>query len=223
MTKQLFCAVFAGGLALLGLADEVRVRVLAKTDVVDGVQTRKIERVDELRELRSQGWSAVGLSLVEGISCPAGDFEIKGLRLNLLTGRHVNVYGLDVGLLANMADAEALGVSVAGVWNSFGRFGGGWALAGAFNRVRTSGTGIQTALGYNSVDAHMTGVQVALVNAATRLNGVQLGGVNVVVRGSGLQAGLFNRADAFEGLQLGLLNFNGVSAAPCLPVLNFAY
>lgn len=139
------------------------------------------------------GSSFIALGLAPHVEFPALDCEVAGLRFNLLTGDHTDVYGLDFGVLGNFVKREIGGLQVAGLFNVVGESGGALQVAGVFN------------------------------NCKGGFSGVQIGAVNVAEKCTGLQLGLVNRAYRMTGVQAGLLNLIDTSAVSIFPIVNFSF
>ena len=139
------------------------------------------------------GTSFFALGLAPRVEFPPLDYDVTGLRLNLLIGDHTDVYGLDVGVLGNFVKREIGGLQVAGLFNVVGESGGALQLACICNNCK----GI--------------------------FSGAQIGAVNVAEKCTGLQLGLVNRAYRLSGVQVGLLNFIDTSAVSLFPIVNFSF
>jgi hypothetical protein len=103
--------------------------------------------------------SPVQISFIEPYDIPPGLNTVRGVRLNLIYGDVMNVYGLDCGLVQRVSgemDAVQIGaVNITGRTRPF-----------------------QCALVFNHSDV-MTGLQIGLVNVAGELSGLQIGLINV--------------------------------------------
>jgi len=121
----------------------------------------------------------IQLALVTPIQIFPEDNSITGVRLNLLYGRNVSVWGLDLGLanhttagtfkgwqhgLVGIADANFMGWQDCGVNVTNGKFEGlQWGIVNYANA--------------------MSGFQLGLVNYARTMEGLQIGLVNVIRQG----------------------------------------
>lgn len=187
---------------LLALAGNARSDEMPVTVGAGKVVTREIAARSP-----SAGLTPLAVSLVPAMELPSDDWSIAGLRLNLLVGRHHDVWGIDIGTIGNDVVYDGGGVQSAGIFNRCG---------GDFQGLQMSGV-------LNWTDGEIDGVQIALVNHASDLSGLQLGFLNVADRGSGVQIGLVNAARALEGLQIGLVNIIRESSVPFFPIVNFAF
>ena len=116
----------------------------------------------------------VMLSLFNPAQVPAENYDVKGLRINLLYGKCHNLYGLDAGLV-NHTTGKEIGLD-AGVVNYVeGKFTG--LQVGAVN-VSKRASALQVGV-YNGAD-DMSGVQIGLINHARIMRGVQIGVINVI-------------------------------------------
>ena len=171
----------------------------------------------------AEGMSPFALSLFPAAELPPRNWDIVFLRVNLLVGRHRDVYGVDVGAIGNETTGEFVGIQSAGLYNRVGFSEGALQLAGVMNRSEGDFVGFQAAVAANITHGTMAGFQLGLVNRAARLDGLQIGLFNIAETGSGVQIGLWNSAQSLEGLQIGLGNCNSASTIPFFPVINFAF
>lgn len=171
----------------------------------------------------SHGVSPLAFGIFPAVEAPSQDWDVAFLRINILAGRHRDVYGLDVGVIGNEVLGEFVGVQVAGFYNRIGESDAALQFAGFINRCNGDFAGLQAAVAANFADGTMTGFQFGLVNRAARLDGLQIGLFNIAETGSGVQIGLWNSAQSLEGLQIGIGNYNADSTMPFFPVINFAF
>lgn len=169
------------------------------------------------------GISPFAISFLPSAEFPNQGWDIVFLRLNILAGRHREVYGFDFGIVGNETVGEFAGVQVSGFYNKVGFSEAALQFAGILNRCGGDFAGLQTALAANITDGTMSGFQFGIVNRAARLDGLQIGLFNVAETGSGVQIGLWNSAQSLEGLQIGIGNCNADSSMPFFPVVNFAF
>ena len=139
------------------------------------------------------GTSVFAFGVAPKLEWPSADYEIKGLRLNVFGGEHVDVYGLDVGVFGNFVKREIGGVQLAGVFNVAGESDFALQMCSLCN--------------YCSGD----------------FGGVQIGAVNTVEKGRGLQVGVVNCANILYGVQIGVLNYNAASSLAFMPFVNCAF
>ncbi len=137
--------------------------------------------------------SPVAIGLVPPAQLPFSDWDVRGLRLNLLLGRHQNVGYVDLATLGNLCKGDLTGLEFAGV----------------ANRVQGRSVALQAAGGYNLNDGDFSGIQLSVLLNRTGgvFRGVQLGGVlnQAQSRFYGIQlgAGLCNTEGDFYGIQFG--------------------
>ena len=170
----------------------------------------------------AHGFFPVGLYLLPNIGFPKENWDVGPVRINVVSGRNRDVYGIDVGLVGNMVAEEFTGVQAAGLFNRIDHSDGALQLAGVLNRVEGGFTGLQ-ASAVNAVDGDLEGLQIGLYNRASVLDGMQIGFANIVDSGSGLQLGIVNSARELDGLQIGLVNVIRDSTVPFFPIVNFAF
>lgn len=173
----------------------------------------------------SAGILPLAIGIIPPLQMPPEAWDIVGIRLNLLAGRHNNVAILDIGTLANLALGEVIGIEVAGLWNQVNQDLMGIQISGIANRVYGDLTGLQIAgiANYNAA-ADTTGLQIAPVNVNQgETTGVQIGIYNQVESMSGVQIGLFNSAKNYYGMQLGLCNLIRQSPFPFMVIMNFGF
>ncbi len=170
----------------------------------------------------SQGMTCVALGILPLVSFPNENYDVYGLRINVLAGRHRSLYGLDVGLVGNSVSGNAGGLQVAGFYNTVGSSSGALQCALFFNRARQDFTGLQSSW-VNLTEETLQGVQLGLGNMCCTLNGFQSGLINKCDVGGGVQIGLLNFSTRLSGVQIGLLNFNDDSLVPVCPILNCAF
>jgi len=155
------------------------------------IQTKAIQQ--ESSRYVNNGWWIVGMSLVPALQVPDERHIIFPLRANLLVGRHLDVYGVDTGLIGNEVVREFCGVQACGLYNKIGESRGAVQAAALINRC----------------DGNFAGVQVGLINQ--------------IEKGTGLQLGLVNYSNVYTGLQLGLVNIINSSSVSFMPIANFAF
>ena len=206
--------------ATLAPAADVSIRTYAETAPDGAVSIRPIHAEPSAP---SSGVTPLAIALVPAIGLPPDDWSVAGLRIDLLVGRHRDVWGVDIGLLGNEVSESFEGLQIAGLFNRIGRSDGAWQTAGILNRCEGDFCGLQSAGALNWTDGAVEGVQIALLNRATELSGLQLGLYNAVDCGSGVQIGLVNAARSFDGLQIGIINVIRDSSVPFFPIINVAF
>lgn len=217
---KLIAVCLALAAAALTPAADVSTRTYAEPAPAGAVSVRPIQAEPSAP---SSGVAPFAIALVPAIGLPANDWSVAGLRLNLLVGRHHDVWGVDAALLGNEVSEDFDGLQIAGLFNRIGRSDGAWQTAGILNRCEGDFCGLQSAGALNWTDGAVEGVQIALLNRATELSGLQLGLYNAVDCGSGVQIGLVNAARSFDGLQIGVINVIRDSSVPFFPIINVAF
>lgn len=167
----------------------------------------------------------VAISLYDPIAFPSATV-VKGVRLNLLYGKHDDVAGLDLGLVTHTL-YKSTGISVSLL--QIGHKASGFRV-GAINVVDEA-SGVQfgainfnkflqaPSLGilYNEASLKASGPQVGLWNVAGDMGALQFGILNYATESVGMQVGLINVADTMSsGVQVGLLNISNNGFFPVL-------
>ena len=133
--------------------------------------------------------------------------SIKGVRFNVVYGKHANFTGLDFGFIAGHATGNFTGVQ----WNAVNLVDGGFTgwQSGLFSQTRGDFLGLQTS-GINIGKAHSEGVMFGFVNMTNDMSGLQIAFVNVT--------------ENMHGLQIGILNIiKGKDKLPILPIVNWVF
>ena len=139
---------------------------------------------------------------------PGDDWDVGGIRIDVLAGRHNNVYGADIGGIVNLANGETCGIETSGIYNQIGSSSGILQIAGVANYCKDG----------------LVGVQIAPINlTGTVKGGWQIGLFNCTEAFAGLQLGLVNYAYQAQGMQIGLLNIISDSTLPVLPIVNLGF
>jgi hypothetical protein len=197
------------------------------------------DAADSQAQVRQVPYTPILVSLVPGLSLPAGyyDASIAGGMVGTLAGDIDGAAGSGVFNLTR----DVRGFETAGVFNQSRRVQG-FQSAGVFNIVDSDLAGFQGAGVFNITNGTLTGFQGAGVfniggkvyapfqaagvfniarevygfqgagvfNIADRVSGGQAAGVfNAAHHVSGVQIGLVNVADHIDGVQLGLINIAG--------------
>ena len=189
------------------------------------------QRRTEAQRGLDEGWQAsrptagilpLGIGLVPPLQFPGEDWDVVGLRLNILAGMHNNVAILDLGVLANIAHGEVNGIELAGIWNLVKQDFRGLQVSGISNRVHGDVSALQVASIANFNGAgDFVGLQIASVNINQGESvGMQIGLFNQADAMSGVQLGLVNKCRDCQGMQLGLFNFISNSTLPFMVFLN---
>lgn len=129
----------------------------------------------------------VMVSLLTPAQAPSPDWDVKGMRLDILYGRCQNLYGLDVGLV-NHTTGKQIGLAL-----------------GLVNYTEKSFTGLQ--LGGVNIGEEVNALQLGLYNEADDLSGVQIGLINHARIARGLQVGLINVIESNDLQFLPIVNF----------------
>jgi hypothetical protein len=160
----------------------------------------------------AQKWSEqlntpVQVALANPIQVFTQDYDVSGIRLNLVYGKNANVSGVDLGIV-NFTSLKQEGLQ-AGIFNFVGDELTGGQI-GVVNRVTSDSSGFQVGLLCNLSLTNLSGYQRGTINLVNGdFHGLQGGEVLNVIKGDGVgvQAGLFNFAHGnFDGLQIGLIN-----------------
>ena len=175
--------------------------------------------------------SPLGISVFPPVQFPSEPFTVAGARVNLLWGSHMDVYGIDVGVLGNITAHDMIGVQVAGLmnWNKGDSTAIGLQLAGLANMSVNKAhlVGVQAAgiLNYNHGEGSDLGVIVAPVNLTefTKVMGLEVGLYNIASEVYGFQIGLINKTQRLHGIQIGVLNFNREGLFAVAPALNVGF
>ncbi|MGZ3798258.1 MAG: LA_2272 family surface repeat-containing protein, partial [Pseudobdellovibrionaceae bacterium] len=157
----------------------------------------------------------VVLSLFSPAQFPPEEYNtVRGLRTNILWGRHRSVYGLDLGIGVNQTDQDFAGFGIAVGLN--------------ITNGQTKIFGLQLAglANFNNERADIYGVQAALINenyGNSKILGMQLGLANISDEGEiyGVQAGLYNSATEVHGLQVGVVNYTKNLFGAQIGLINF--
>lgn len=176
--------------------------------------------------------SPLSISVAPPAQFPPSDFDVTGIRVNALYGSHRNVYGLDVGLLANGVEQKFFGTQLAGGFNYnqgrataiFTQFAG----IGNINEEQISVIGLQLGglFNINQAESAIYGLQLALAaNLAshTDIYGAQIGLYNHAESVYGFQIGLVNRCKNLYGIQIGLVNFHHNGLFKVSPLINIGF
>ncbi len=168
--------------------------------------------------------SPIGISLVQPVQFPPADWDINGIRLNILSGEHNNTAFIDLGVLANFTHGDMNGMQIAGLWNDVSGFATGLQIAGIVNRNSGYTAGFQLAcFNYNNIEAETHAIQIGLFNFTGDTEGLQIGVFNQSESMSGLQIGVFNLTNSMNGLQIGLCNVIRNSTMPVFIGLNMSF
>lgn len=143
------------------------------------------------------------LSFTSPLEVPFRDFDVGGLRLNIIYGECNDFDGLDLGL-AGRATGHGNGLQ-----------------ANAINIIDGDGVGLQGNWLVGFVKGEYDGLQVGTVNYAKTIQGLQIGALyNGADYMQGVQIGLINMSRTMIGVQIGLVNVIQDNDAPFLPIIN---
>lgn len=106
-----------------------------------------------------RGPTPVMISLFDPVQLPSSNFDVRGVRLDLLYGDCANLQGLDIGVV-NQVSGQMTGIEL-----------------GALN-ITTMARGVQLAI-INSTET-LKGLQIGLINYSEAALGVQIGLVNII-------------------------------------------
>ena len=192
------------------MADQVTVqqgkRDFRRVTSEAGVQ-REIQRETDPTAV---AWTPAMLSLATPLQVPSADWDVMGLRLNLIYGECVNFDGLDISVVGR-AKGHANGIQ----------------LALIANVVDGSSMSLQIAP-VNVAQGGYAGLQIGAVNYASSRPGAEAQAWQIgVYNGSdyikGFQLGVINYAGAMYGVQIGLVNIIQNKDIAFLPIINAAF
>ncbi len=162
------------------------------------------------------GVSAFPINDSFAIGFPMPKMRVAGVRVGFIS-KNLDVYGVDVGALANITSATFGGIGVSGGVNLVGRntMISGLQLAGLINAnlgsVAIFGLQLSSLMNINVGKGHTVGAQVSLLRNSSEQSdvyGTQVALTNSAKTVYGLQIGLINVAGKLKGAQIGILNFN---------------
>lgn len=182
---------------------------------------------------RPWAWSPIGLGLCAPVQIPFTTSDVYGFRFGGLYGNHVDVYGLDVGLVE--CQENFVGCQVAAVGWASGTVTGlqvalasvdmaaftGFQIA-ALNWDNADSVGVQFAVA-NANQSDFTGWAAGALNASLNFTGFQLGVFNLADDLTGFQLGVVNATQRLNGLQIGLLNLVCESKLPIMVIANAGF
>jgi hypothetical protein len=142
------------------------------------------------------------LSFVTPLQVPPRDFDVGGLRINLIYGECHDFDGLDISTVGR-ATGHANGLQA--------------ALLG--NVVDGDGFGMQVAC-VNYVKGEYAGLQVGVANYIEKAKALQIGVYNGAEHVEGMQIGLINTTRTMIGIQIGVVNVIQDNDVPFLPIIN---
>lgn len=105
------------------------------------------------------------------------NYDVSGLRLNLIYGRNVNLQGLDLGIVNNISGVvegfQCGAVNLAGDLNGL--------QIGAYNFAATTSRGF-CQIGAVNIGQDIGGVQIGIFNLCNTMSGVQIGLLNFITQ-----------------------------------------
>ncbi len=167
--------------------------------------------------------SIIGVGFASPLQLPSPDWQIDGVRLDLIYGYNHGVNGLDLGLVgASASNSAGAQLNVLASVDNLDFTGA--QLSGFGNAVLGTATGAQLACLLNYNRAAFVGAQLACVNANGASTGLSLGLVNVTFGLSyGCQFGFYNcNRNEFHGWAIGAINYSERHDGLQLGVVNVA-
>ena len=143
----------------------------------------------------------VMLGFFTPLQIPESDYDVRGVRLNLLYGTCCNFSGLDIGFVG-VTKNRAKGCRV-----------------NLVNMAYEDGLGLHAG-GLNYLSGDFKGLQIGLINWTDSGDAFQVGFYNGAYDVKGLQFGLINVTDKMQGIQIGLFNIISYSDLSFFPILN---
>jgi len=152
--------------------------------------------------LQGVGLTPAMLSFFSPIQVPGPEFDVGGLRLNILYGRCCNFDGLDLGLVG-VSDNHA----------------NGWLSNLLVNYATGDGLGLHTGA-VNYFGGDFKGLQIGVANWIDSGDMFQIGVYNGGYDVQGFQIGVINTANKMQGLQIGVVNIISNSDVSFFPIIN---
>ncbi|MCP4137197.1 MAG: ankyrin repeat domain-containing protein [bacterium] len=153
----------------------------------------------------------IGVSAVPPLAINE-DGRNKIMQLNILYGEAENVYGFNIGSINSVED-ELFGIQLGGLGNIGDADIFGLQFAGISNSGRSM-NGIQFSLFANITEKAMNGIRLfGCVNISDEMNGLEIGGLGNFVSDEtrGIQlASLYNINGEFYGFQFAAFNVGGI-------------
>lgn len=142
------------------------------------------------------------LSFVTPLQVPTRDFDVQGLRINLVYGECHDFRGLDVGAVGR-STGDSKGIHI--------------ALLATVTEGDTLGCQLGTV---NYVKGSFKGLQAGVANYGAKTRGLQIGVFNGANDIAGFQVGLINVTHTMMGVQVGLVNVISDNDVPFIPLVN---
>ena len=214
---------------------------------------------------RAWSWSPLGIGLAAPLQLPFMESDVYGLRFGgflgfnndvrgidlgvtelctadfiglqgaLFTWTEGDVYGLQVGALANVVNSKTVGVQAGCVNADWGEVTGlqlglinydvafaGLQLGGIVNWDTSASYGMQVGLA-NCDQDEFRGWSAGLVNYSVKYTGFQLGCFNSADEVTGYQVGLVNACNKMRGVQVGLVNLICDGPLPVMVIANASF
>jgi len=186
-------------------------------------------RAADTSDIESYGWTPVGIGIATPVTLPWGfDWDVFGLDVNIFYTDCNDMFGLEVGGLANVARKNMYGLQVASCCNYVhgNAYGAQVAIVNLDNGVfgglgvdlftmRRVGAGLSVDGLGSGTDGNFYGLEIAGLGSAVKQDmwGFQAAlGCNFARGAHGLQAALlYNQTQDLHGAQIGLVNY----AAEC--------
>ncbi len=147
-------------------------------------------------------------SFATPLQVPTSDFDVGGLRINIIYGECKNFDGLDISALVGRSTGHANGLQIAGIANVADGDGMGLQVA-CVNHVSGSYAGLQIGL-----------ANIAAMNSRAQAQVLQIGVYNGSEYIKGCQIGVINFAREMIGMQIGVVNVIQNKDVPFLPIIN---
>lgn len=224
--------------------------VLALAAAMSGIAAEQGTKKVKKEGGEKKTWSLLQLGWYEPAQIVEREVPIYGLKLNLIHSGNDVVYGLDGGIISDIADMRGIQMNLINQITS--RFSGvqmafintldasyGVEENEKYDLGKNYGVSMGVLLNYNEgmkqrgvdlaglislhgYDNDFAGVRASLFNRSRgEVSGVELGAVNWTENcDGGLQLGLVNYAVNLRGLQIGLLNITEEPGVKVLPILN---
>jgi hypothetical protein len=142
------------------------------------------------------------LSFVTPLQVPPRDFDVGGLRINLVYGECKDFDGFDISTVG-----RATG------------HGNGLQTALLANIVDGDGMGLQIAP-VDYVKGEYAGLQIGVANYAEKAQAFQIGFYNGAGHIEGFQLGVINTTRTMIGIQIGVVNVIQDNDVPFMPIIN---
>lgn len=171
-------AELAGAALIAALAASATARADAvRVDCAQDGNIQRKQRQKDQAGFEADGLAFAALGVFPDLELPDANREVRGVRFNLVAGEHVDVYGIDVGVIGNIVRREVAGLQCAAVFNHAGESRSAVQFA-AVNICDGSFAGLQA--GAFNFAEKAAGIQIGVVNRANIMRGVQIGLANFI-------------------------------------------